>query len=88
MTPFHLGYYRGEWYVLCISGVLFMGGFRALWSSFRPLDEYTRRLRGDQPLWGRLLGILFGLFCLVVGGGGLGFILLGNAGWLMRTFGS
>ncbi len=78
MLPTHLGYYRGEWYTLCICGVLVMGGLRALWSSFGPLDEYTRRLRGEQPLWGRALGILIGVLFTVAGLAGLGLILLGE----------
>lgn len=74
--PWH-AYYRGEWYTLVTLAVFTVGGLRMLWSSVTPLDEYTRRLRGDQSLWGRLLGILMGLLFLAVGTVGLGIILLG-----------
>ncbi len=72
-------YYKGAWQFLCICGVLGFMGLRMVWSSFRPVDDYTRRLRGDQPLWGRFLGIILGLLFAVVGLGGIGLSMLGES---------
>ncbi len=71
-----MAYWKGEWQVLCILGLLLVFGLRMVWSAFTPLDPYTRRLRGDEPAWGRLLGIAVGLLFIAVGAGGLGLILL------------
>ncbi len=75
---YHQGYWIGEWQALCVLALFLIFGLRMVWSSFRPLDDYTRRLRGDEPLWGRVLGIFVGLLFTAVGAAGLGLILLGE----------
>ena len=59
--------FKGSLLLLAAGFAMTIGGGRMAWSSFRPLDPYTQRMLGEQPMWGRALGLLVGPLVLLAG---------------------
>ena len=60
---------RYHYHLYLFGGLSILLGLRMIWSSFAPLDAYTRRLRGPEPIWGRALGLLIAPLFLAAGAG-------------------
>ena len=54
-------------YLYSFGGLSVLLGLKMIWSAFAPVDSYTKRLMGPEPLWGRALGILLSPIFLLIG---------------------
>ena len=56
-------------YLYLFGGLSILLGLKMVVSAFTPLDSYTKRLRGPEPLWGRALGLLLAPVFILAGAG-------------------
>ena len=64
-------YYRSRYsiYLYLLGALAILLGLKMILSAFTPLNSYTRRLRGPEPMWGRVLGLLLAPVFILAGAG-------------------